>query len=85
KARKWMHCDGKCQLMKKIIESEKKQEQVPAMKPFAKIEVISSQSFYTTLIFSQEPISRKYMLNNIGQPADQPSSFFHPPGNLLRG
>jgi len=78
-----MHCDGKCQLMKKIIESERREQQAPEMKLAGKTEVLSSRSFYTTLICS--PVistSCKPIAYNMGQPIDQPSSFFHPPGNL---
>ena len=84
KAKKWMHCNGKCQLMKKIIESEKKQERAPEMKMMGKAEVLSSRSFYVSLVYT--PIGSgpcKHVVHNAGQPVDQPSSLFHPPGNCF--
>ena len=84
KARKWMHCDGRCQLMKKIIEGEKKQQQAPEMKLAGKTEVLSSRSFFTSLVCSPvESIPRRHIVQNIDQPVDQPSSFFHPPNSPI--
>lgn len=82
KFRPQMHCNGKCQLMKKIEEQEKKeQQQAPQMKLAGKAEVISSRSFFTQYAELLNTISakRKYILTNIGHPVDQAASFFHPP------
>jgi len=84
KARKWMHCDGRCQLAKKIIESEKRQQEAPEMKLAGKTEVLSSRTFYTILIYSPvTSASCGYIPHNTGHPVDQPSSFFHPPATPI--
>ena len=81
KAKAWLHCDGKCQLAKKIIESEKRQQNTPEMKLAAKQEVLSSRSFYTNSIALVAAAgNNRPVAPVIGDPVDQPSSFFHPPG-----
>jgi hypothetical protein len=81
KARAWLHCDGKCQLMKKIVENEKKDPSSPELKLTAKTEVLSSRSFFPILPPSINSIGLSpYILFDIGIPIDRPSSFFHPPG-----
>ncbi len=76
-----LHCEGKCQLMKKIEAQRKKEEQqAPELKLAAKSEVISSRSSF--LINPQNittEISREYFTENTGTPVDRSSSFFHPP------
>jgi hypothetical protein len=80
KAKTWLHCNGKCQLMKKIVEHEKKEQQTPEMKLAGKTEVLSSSSFYAILPPSPIVIIlRQYINHEIGSATDQPSSFFHPP------
>jgi len=81
KSRPRLQCNGKCQLMKRILEQEKKdQQQTPELKLAAKVEVISSRSFYTTMLpVAGVIIHRHYYAYNSGSPVDQPSSFFHPP------
>ena len=80
KAKAWLHCNGKCQLMKKIVEHEKKEHQSSEMKLAGKSEIFSSRSFYVTPPPSPVVIVlRRYANRNIGFPIDQPSSFFHPP------
>jgi hypothetical protein len=48
KAQPIMHCKGKCQMMKKLKEEEKKEQQVPE-RMAVKNEVVSSKSFFTTV------------------------------------
>ncbi len=76
-----LHCDGKCQLMKKIQESEKKnQQQAPELKLASKAEVLSSRSSFAVLKpVAMIVLQRHYFPANAGDPVDQPSSFFHPP------
>jgi hypothetical protein len=82
KARPKMHCDGKCQLMKKIEEQEKKEQgQAPQMKLANKAEVLSSKSWYGTITsLSIIDVVSHYNIINDGSPIDQPSFIFHPPG-----
>lgn len=81
KAKSWLHCEGQCVLAKKIIESEKKQQEAPEMKLAAKAEVLSSKSFYISNLLKACSLTTNYIIVfNTGSPVDQPSSFFHPPG-----
>ncbi|PZR24619.1 MAG: hypothetical protein DI535_21425 [Citrobacter freundii] len=81
KYRPMLHCDGKCQLMKKIDAQRKKDEQqAPELKLAAKSEAISSRSSFLLNapgIFTD--IIREYLTENTGKPVDRASSFFHPP------
>jgi hypothetical protein len=81
RARPEMKCNGKCQLMKKIIELEKKnQGPAPEMKLAEKTEVLSSKSWYTAYIPVYINITKQhFVIHNIGMPVDQSFSFFHPP------
>jgi len=76
-----MNCNGKCLLMKKIIELEKKKQgPAPEMKLAEKSEVLFSKSWYATYNPLYISIAKQpYVLNNIGAPVDQSFSFFHPP------
>lgn len=81
KAKTWLNCNGKCQMMQKIVESEKKQQNAPEMKLASKTEVLSSRSFYTNSL----PIisffnNIRFYIADADEPVDQPFSFFHPPG-----
>lgn len=81
KTKAWLHCDGKCQLMKKIVESEKKDQSSPELKLTAKTEVLSSRSFFPVVPhFLNNTSLSLYIPFDIGTPIDRPSSFFHPPG-----
>ncbi|MET0464309.1 MAG: hypothetical protein ABW007_14185 [Chitinophagaceae bacterium] len=81
KYRPMLHCEGKCQLMKKIEAQRKKEEQqAPELKLTAKAEVISSKSSFLVSppgIITE--ISTTYVNENSGTPVDRSSSFFHPP------
>lgn len=76
-----LHCDGKCQLMKKIEAQQKKeQEQFPEMKLAAKAEIISSKSSFTLAApLVGIAVQREYQSGDTGVPVDRSSSFFHPP------
>ena len=81
KARPQMHCNGKCQLMKKIQEQEEKERGLPPELKLASVnEIISSRSFFTTqcpvITF---PTKNKFFDYTIGSPIDRPSALFHPP------
>jgi len=75
-----LQCNGKCQMMKKLQEQEKKDQQIPERKLENKVEVFSSGSCFSSLeipflcivpeIF---PVEKKPPL------ADIAYSFFHPP------
>ena len=84
KARPLMHCNGKCQLMKKIQrEQEKENGPAPEMK-IVKNEVLSSRSFfadYTSSFLSTEIMT--YTNGGSGNPIDRSIPLLRPPGYLL--
>lgn len=80
KNRPKMHCNGQCQVMKKIQEEEKKQQQTDERKMASKVEVLSSRSFFTTVgINFSAPIFISYFSGNDGDEVKMPRSVFHPP------
>ena len=81
RARPKLHCNGKCQLMKKLQEQEKKDQQSPERKTDNKNEDISSKSFFTTLSFQKVDIRRNFFsYYNTSIPTGTFSDIFHPPG-----
>ncbi len=79
KAKPKMHCNGHCQVMKKMQEEEKKEQQNAGRKTENKLQVLSSRSFFGCLppvrlvILEQTRKEKQYSL------ADMAYSFFHPP------
>lgn len=75
-----LHCNGKCQLMKKIKQQEKKeQQQDPLRKISYKNIVISSRSFFATILVMGFNSKITYSLLNITNTVDRSSGIFHPP------
>lgn len=81
KARPKMNCNGKCQVMKKILEEEKKQQKDQENKMNSKIELVSSKSFYTLTIPANHStiILNRYYIRNEASEIKMPRSVFHPP------
>lgn len=80
KARPKLHCNGKCQMMKKLQEEEKK-EQENAERRMGINEVISSRSFFTAIDDRKSMlIIYSYFHTDSGYPVDRSYTFFHPPG-----
>jgi len=81
KARPLMHCNGKCQMAKKMIQEERKDAQAPERKSVNRNDItLSSKSFFASInlpVFSIIPsVKRHYTLRNIvGRSLD----IFHPP------
>lgn len=80
KARPMMHCNGKCQMMKKLREEEKKGEQAPERKLVNNAEVLSSRSYFAVL-----PLPVRQLLTPVRSscvyflPQSDPPCIFHPP------
>lgn len=81
KAKPKIHCNGKCQMMKKMREAEKKDRENAERMAGAKHEVLSTKSFYPSLIYP-ELVSMAAVKN----PApynmcfiEMSYAFFHPP------
>lgn len=80
KARPMMHCNGKCQMMKKIKQEEKKDQQTPDRKGENKNEIISLKP--QDVIFSGflKRIEITYpALKNTGHAIGRSYAIFHPP------
>jgi hypothetical protein len=81
KAKPKMHCNGKCQMMKKLQEEEKKDQQNSERKAENKNEIISSKSFYATITPASFIIrASQYFIADEVSTASMPRSYFHPPG-----
>jgi hypothetical protein len=83
KAKPKLHCNGKCQMMKKMQAEEQKDQQVPERKFDNKIEVLSSR-YFTTAIQpgSSQIITLIYNNGYTAREIKMPRSFFHPPSPL---
>jgi len=79
KARPKMHCNGKCQAMKKIQEQEKKDMQDSQRKAENKLPVLSSKSFFCSVNIVSREIKNNYPLKNIKQTCHRALAVFHPP------
>lgn len=79
KAKPKLHCNGKCQVMKKLQEEEKKDQQMPERKFEKKMEILASHSFSyniesaSIILPGLLSASENTPLTNISY------SFFHPP------
>lgn len=81
KARPQMHCNGQCQLMKKLKKEEKKDQENPDRKSENKQEVLlSSKSFFPFIqIYTVVENKPLYPLYNTGHATDMPRSILRPP------
>ena len=79
KAKPKMHCNGKCQMMKKLQEEEKKDQQMPERKFENKADLFFSQLVFYKIdplivdSFKAITFDKNYPLTGIS------FSFFHPP------
>jgi len=86
KARPKMHCNGKCQMMKKLQEEEKKDQENPERKSENKNEVIlSTKSFFATVPtrFLINSKLKKLLPTSDGYATDRSLDVFHPPQRKL--
>lgn len=81
KAKPKMHCNGKCQVMKKLKQEENKDKQNPERKSENKNEVLSSKSFFTSLSFNIQIVNTVYPSVAANKAVAMPRAFFHPPGS----
>lgn len=80
KAKPMLHCNGKCQLLKKMKQEEKKDQQNPERRNSGKEEVLSSKSFFASVAVAGCLATTHSSFYLSASPADQPGSIFHPPG-----
>lgn len=83
KAKPKLHCNGKCQMMKKLKQEENRDKQNPERKSENKDEVLYSKSFFASLHFTCIHLQKKYPLLKGGKTSDMPRSLFHPPGIIV--
>jgi len=82
KARPRLHCNGKCQLAKKIQQEESK-EQKNLLKTAPEIVLINENAFASVpCLYSASATDRQYLLLTIGNTIDASESLFHPPDIL---
>jgi hypothetical protein len=82
KMRPMMHCNGKCQMMKKLREQEKKEQQNERNGNF-RFEVLSATSYFT-LIFNA-PLhmhEANFPVLSLGHIVDRSYGIFRPPALL---
>jgi len=84
KAHPELHCNGKCQMAKKI-RAEQERDQKDPLKSFRLSElVISDQHFFPHIdcVCFPEPVAARIFPWSIGQEQTMSYGFFHPPGNV---
>lgn len=80
KAKPKMHCNGKCQMMKKLQQEEKKDQQDPDRKGENKLNVLSSKSFFTSVLFHKVHfVKRTYPILQVAKETKRSFEIFHPP------
>ena len=82
KAKPKLHCNGKCQMMKKIQEEEKKDAENAERKSENKNEVVlSSKSFFANadMILSKTMLITTYTSFSCNNTIDRAYGIFHPP------
>lgn len=80
KARPRLHCNGKCQAMKKIREEEKKEQQNNERASEYKVQqVLSSKSFFCLLVIPARASQKIIPHGNSGLPINRHNPIFHPP------
>jgi len=83
KALPQLHCNGKCQLMKKIREQQEKDRgPAPELKLAAKSDLISPSVAFNLAPLKTKEATRIFLARTIGAPVDRPSGLFRPPDAL---
>ena len=78
-----MHCNGKCQLQKKMDDVDKKDKN-PERKNESGFSVLSSKSFFASIGLTDHAlIKQQYFIFNSGIPIDNSFQFFHPPKSFF--
>lgn len=84
KSKPKLHCNGKCQMMQKLKQEEKKDEQMPERKSDGKAEVLFLAN--CAFVLQEQPVLHcavfYYTYNNSVE-IKMPRSIFHPPGTSL--
>ena len=79
KARPKMHCNGKCQMMKKLREEEKQEQKKQENRYENKTEVLSSKSFFLAIVAFPAEIITEHIITSDRTIVQMSHSLFHPP------
>lgn len=79
KAKPQLHCNGRCQMMKKLKHEDNKDQQNSDRKNSSKDEVISSKSFFASLVAPLPFFAKIFYPQITFTTKDFSSDFFHPP------
>lgn len=80
KARPQMHCNGKCQMMKKLQQQENEEQNNSERKTESKNEVLSSKSFFGSVLPVIPGTSNRFTAaRNENKPIDRSYTLFRPP------
>lgn len=80
KARPMLHCNGKCQMMKKLKEQEKKGQQMPERKNENKNQsALSSSYFLSSIVTFNKTFNSFFVPVYLGNETKMPHTVFHPP------
>lgn len=80
KARPKLHCNGKCQAMKKMREEERKEQQANERAGEYKVQqVLSSRSFFCLLVIPARTSEKLLPHGSTTLPINHTVSVFHPP------
>lgn len=81
KLRPYLHCNGQCQLMKKILQHQKKEEQEKKEDTRELIQVFAPPSFITGAACCFDPLKPGPGAGHSeGKTCDRSYPVFHPPG-----
>ena len=78
RTRPWLHCNGQCQLMKKLKQEEKKDQTNPNRKQENNNEVYPFRSF-VDYVFIAPVLGKVTNFEACSKPIDRTNSIFHPP------
>jgi hypothetical protein len=74
-----LKCNGSCQMMKKLKQEEKKDQQNPERKINYKNITIFSKSYFATVLVALYHFNNVYLAASISITIDRSSDIFHPP------
>ncbi len=84
KAKPQMHCNGKCQMMKKILEQEKKEKKALEKKGVETFDSFCSKSFFaTTSSLKKLPQKKQYAFLNSPKAIKRTFKIFRPPSLVV--
>jgi hypothetical protein len=79
KAKPRLQCNGKCQVMKKMKEEEKKEQENTERKLDYKVTLLSSKSFFATVSHLGTPYKITYPRTTCSATVHRSLTVFHPP------